>query len=29
MSVLQTIKMKNQPIIPTLQNHFLNALSNN
>lgn len=29
MSVLQTMKMKNQLIIPTLQNHILNALSNN
>lgn len=29
MSVLQTIKMKKQPIIPTLQNHLLNALSKN
>lgn len=29
MSVLQTMKMKNQPIISTLQKHILYALSNN
>jgi hypothetical protein len=29
MSVLQTMKMKNQPIFPTLQKYLLNALSNN
>lgn len=29
MSILQTIKMKKQPIIPTLQNHILLALANN
>jgi transposase len=29
MSVIQTMKMKKQPIIPTLQKHILNALSNN
>jgi len=29
MSVIQTMKMKNQPIIPTLQKHILQALSNN
>lgn len=29
MSILQTMKMKKQPIFPILQNHILNALSNN
>jgi len=29
MSIIQTMKMKNQPIIPTLQNYLLNALSKN
>lgn len=29
MSIIQTMKMKNQPIIPTLQNYILTALSEN
>lgn len=29
MSIMQTLKMKKQPIIPTLQQYILNALSNN
>jgi transposase len=29
MSVIQTMKMKKQPIIPTLQTYILSALSNN